>query len=74
MTEYRWNQSELAAGYDAGAAVVHPYYVEVQDAILAAMEAAGATDGLVVDLGGGSGRLVERVLERWPETAALIID
>ncbi len=74
MAEYRWNQSELAAGYDAGAAVVHLYYVEVQDAILTAMESAGATDGLVVDLGGGSGRLVERVLERWPATRGLIVD
>ncbi|MGD9854969.1 MAG: trans-aconitate 2-methyltransferase [Planctomycetaceae bacterium] len=74
MTEYRWNQSELAAGYDAGAALVHPYYVEVQDAILAEMEAAGATDGLTVDLGGGSGRLVERMLERWPRATAVIVD
>ncbi len=74
MAEYRWNQSELAAGYDAGATMVHPHYVAVQDAILAEMHKAGATDGLVVDLGGGSGRLIERVLERWPDTTALIVD
>lgn len=74
MPEYRWNQSELAAGYDAGAVVVHPYYVEVQDAILAEVETAGAADGLIVDLGGGSGRLVERMLDRWPGTTAVVID
>lgn len=74
MAEYRWNQSELAAGYDAGAMLVHPQYVEVQDAILGEIERAGATDGLVVDLGGGSGRLIERVLDRWIDTSALIID
>lgn len=74
MSEYRWNQPDLAAGYDAGAAIVHPYYVEVQDAILAELEAAGAGDGLIVDLGGGSGRLVERILDRWPETRACLID
>ncbi|MCA9075275.1 MAG: class I SAM-dependent methyltransferase [Planctomycetaceae bacterium] len=74
MAEYRWNQSELAAGYNVGATLVHPHYVEMQDAILAEMAGAGATDGLVVDLGGGSGRLIERVLDRWPDTTALIVD
>ena len=74
MAEYRWNQSELAAGYDAGATVVHPWYVEVQDAILVEMEAVGAAEGIVVDLGGGSGRLVERILEQWPRVTAVIVD
>jgi cyclopropane fatty-acyl-phospholipid synthase-like methyltransferase len=74
LAEYRWNQSDLAAGYDAGAMLVHPYYVEVQDAILAELAAAGATDGVIVDLGGGSGRLVERALERWPDVRAVIVD
>jgi tRNA (cmo5U34)-methyltransferase len=74
LAEYRWNQSELAAGYDAGAKLVHPYYVEVQDAILAELAAAGATEGVIVDLGGGSGRLVERALERWPQLRAVIVD
>jgi len=74
MADYRWNQSELAAGYDVGATLVHPHYIEVQDAILAEMEQVGATDGLIVDLGGGSGRLVERVLESFPDTTAIIID
>ncbi|MEZ6054832.1 MAG: hypothetical protein R3C02_26255 [Planctomycetaceae bacterium] len=50
--------------------MVHPYYLAVQDAILAELEAAGATDGPIVDLGGGSGRLVERILDQWPKTTA----
>ncbi len=74
MAEYRWNQSELAAGYDAGATLVHPHYLEVQDAILAEMGQERVTVGLIVDLGGGSGRLIERVLEKFPDTTAIIID
>ena len=34
MPEYRWNTSEAAAGYDQFAQHVHPYYTEIQDAIL----------------------------------------
>jgi hypothetical protein len=37
MAEYRWNQKDAAAGYDAGAPLVHPRYVDVQDAVLAAL-------------------------------------
>lgn len=74
MTEYRWNQSELAAGYDAGAALVHPHYVAVQDAILERLPFEEQSPGLVVDLGGGSGRLVERVLDRWSGVQAHLVD
>ena len=73
MAEYRWNQKETAAGYDAGAPLVHPYYVEVQDAVIAAVSAA-LTPQLIVDCGGGSGRLLERCLEQWPGASALLID
>lgn len=71
MTEYRWNQKETAAGYDAGAPLVHPYYVEVQDAVMAALP---ADPGFIVDAGGGSGRLLERCLDRWPACCALLFD
>ena len=74
MSEYRWNQLELAAGYDAGAPLVHPFYVEVQDAILEQLSFTEDVSGLLVDLGGGSGRLIERVLERWPRVTAVIVD
>jgi len=72
MTEYRWNQHEVAAGYDAAAPLVHPYYVEVQDAVMAAI--AGQQPQLIVDAGGGSGRLLERCLARWPQASAVLID
>jgi tRNA (cmo5U34)-methyltransferase len=74
VTEYRWNQAELAQGYDAGAPLVHPHYVEVQDAILAALPFDAVLDGTVVDLGGGSGRLLERILDRWPGVRAVNVD
>ncbi|MBL8848047.1 MAG: class I SAM-dependent methyltransferase [Planctomycetaceae bacterium] len=71
MAEYRWNQHETAAGYDAAAPLVHPRYVEVQDAVMAAVP---ANPALIVDAGGGSGRLLERCLERWPAVHAVLID
>ena len=74
MPAYRWNTSDFAVGYDASADAVHPHYRAVQDAILELLPAALAGGGLVVDLGGGSGRLMERVLDRWPLAQGVIID
>src|SRR5262245_34830843 len=33
-----------------------------------------ATGGLIVDLGGGSGRLMERILDNWPNAQGVLID
>jgi hypothetical protein len=52
MTDYRWNQLDIARGYDAAAAVVHPYYHVVQDVILEHLPLALTKTGVVVDLGG----------------------
>lgn len=73
MAEYRWNLEEAAAGYDAGAQLVHPFYVAVQDAILSVLAERKPLD-LIVDLGGGSGRLLERCLDRWPGVKGVLID
>lgn len=73
MAEYRWNQQEAAAGYDAGAQLVHPFYIAVQDAILSVL-AERRKLNLIVDIGGGSGRLLERCLDRWPAVNAVLID
>jgi SAM-dependent methyltransferase len=69
---YRWNTSAFAEGYDQAAEVIHPYYLEIQDAILTLLPPDLRSGDLVVDLGGGSGRLVERILDRWPVTAVVI--
>jgi SAM-dependent methyltransferase len=71
---YRWNTSDFAAGYDAAAEIIHPRYLEIQDEILRLLPRSLQTGGLVVDLGGGSGRLVERILDTWPQATAIIID
>jgi tRNA (cmo5U34)-methyltransferase len=71
---YRWNTSEFAAGYDEAAEVVHPHYREVQDQILSLLPRDLEDGGLVVDLGGGSGRLVERILDGRPRASAIVID
>jgi tRNA (cmo5U34)-methyltransferase len=78
MSTYRWNTDAFAEGYDQAAHVIHPYYLDIQEAILAALPGGLGTEGfepgrLVVDLGGGSGRLVERILDRWP-VSAIVID
>jgi len=71
---YRWNTSDFAVGYDAAANVIHPHYLAIQDAILGLLPAELARGGLVVDLGGGSGRLMERILDRWPLATAIVVD
>lgn len=74
MAQYRWNQADLAEEFDRAAEFIMPHYLAEQDAILRLLEEAGATRGLIVDAGGGSGRLAERILERFPETTVLVVD
>ena len=73
-TAYRWNQTQAAVDYDAAAPQIHPHYERVQDAVLAALSLAIDGPGSVVDLGGGSGRLAERVLESFPGSRVTIVD
>jgi tRNA (cmo5U34)-methyltransferase len=71
---YRWNTSDFAVGYDAAAQTVHPHYRAIQDVILGLLPAALEQGGLVLDLGGGSGRLMERILDKWPKASGMVID
>ena len=73
-TEYRWNQVEAASAYDAAAPVIHPKYEAVQDAILATISCETGQVLRIVDLGAGSGRLVERILRRFPTALAIVVD
>lgn len=73
MAQYRWNVKEIAAGYDAAAAHIHPHYDEIQEKILQSLEFMGS-EFLLVDVGSGSGRLVEKFLHRFPGTRAVLID
>lgn len=75
MTQpYRWNIAEHAAGYDAAAEVIHPFYLEIQDAILDQIARPRDARFLLVDLGGGSGRLAEKFLARFPQASAVVVD
>ena len=74
MSEYRWNVSDFAASYDKGAERIHPYYLELQDEILGALSFPPDASFLLVDAGGGSGRLVQRVLEKWPRASGVVLD
>lgn len=74
MNTYRWNITAAANGYDAAAEQIHPHYLEIQDVILAALPFDQEAAFTVVDAGGGSGRLVERLLDRFPQARGLIID
>src|SRR5687768_17355189 len=79
MADYRWNTSPFAEGYDAAAPQIHPYYVAVQQEIVSLLTAFSKTRTAaellhVVDLGGGSGRLLEKVLAALPQATATIID
>jgi len=74
MTTYRWNTTDFATGYDGAADIVHPRYVEIQDEILRLLALDNDTGAIVVDLGGGSGKLMERILERWPKAQGVVVD
>jgi tRNA (cmo5U34)-methyltransferase len=71
---YRWNISDFAAGYDATAEVIHPQYLAIQDEILRLLDLPSGPPSLVVDLGGGSGRLMERILDQWPLARGFVLD
>lgn len=71
---YRWNSSAAAEAFDAAAEFIHPFYLEVQDQILARLSLLPDEPTIVVDLGGGSGRLVELILTRFPSARAVLID
>jgi SAM-dependent methyltransferase len=71
---YRWNVADHAAGYDAAAEAIHPYYAEIQDTILGRIARPREAEFLFVDLGGGSGRLAEKFLARFPRATAVVID
>ena len=71
---YRWNADQAAADYDAAGPVIHPLYDEVQEAVVESLARAIESPVHVIDLGGGSGRLAERVLERFPQATVTVVD
>ena len=71
---YRWSTATAATDYDAAATVIHPCYRQVQDALIAALPFGENDPVRFVDLGGGSGRLLERLLEKYPESTATLVD
>ena len=72
--EYRWNVTDFAAGYDAAAEHIHPHYTELHGRVLDLLPLTADAECLLVDAGGGSGRLVERFLTRFVRARAIIID
>lgn len=71
---YRWNTSDAAESYDAAAPTIHPYYIAVQDQILDSIPFEAGDAFTLVDIGGGSGRLAERVLERFSGVHVTVVD
>lgn len=74
MTTYRWNVSGAAETFDAFAQVIHPFYVAIQDEVLSLLAARESAPQVVVDLGGGSGRLLERALEKFANSKVVLVD
>ncbi|HEX3602378.1 MAG TPA: class I SAM-dependent methyltransferase [Lacipirellulaceae bacterium] len=71
---YRWNTSAAAEAYDAAAPVIHPYYEKVQDEILGLLSFGAEEAFELMDIGGGSGRLAERVMERFAGARVTVVD
>lgn len=73
-TPYRWNLSAAAETFDAAAQFIHPRYLEIQQQILDRLPFDTDAAFLAIDLGGGSGRLIERILTRFPNARAVNVD
>lgn len=71
---YRWNTPLAAGDYDAAATEIHPLYETAQDAVIRSLPFATDQPIRFVDLGGGSGRLVERLLHRYPASRATLVE
>ncbi len=71
---YRWNAHQFAVDYDAAGPVIHPYYDEVQAAVVAALPFKASDAVKLIDLGGGSGRLAERLLSAFPAARVTVVD
>jgi hypothetical protein len=52
MSEYRWNQQDVAEQYDLAAPLIHPHYTEIQQVVLDALPADESSQTRLVDLGG----------------------
>lgn len=74
MPKYRWDIAETARGYDEGAAIVHPHYLELQGLLIRWIGEFGLAAPHIVDLGSGSGRLAGRVLDEFPGSAVTLVD
>ena len=62
------------ASYDADMEVMHPNRAVMADVIVDILEAAAAAPKLVLDLGTGTGFLLERALGRFPEARAIAVE
>lgn len=74
LANYRWNSSEAAEAYDRAAPVIHPCYEVVQDEILKLLPFGAEEPFELADLGGGSARLAERVLEGFAGARVTVVD
>jgi tRNA (cmo5U34)-methyltransferase len=71
---YRWNSSAAAEAFDAAAEFIHPLYLTIQNKILELLPFEVDAPFLIVDLGAGSGRLIERVLDEFSSSRAVLVD
>jgi hypothetical protein len=71
---YRWSTSNAAEAFDRAAEFIHPFYLAIQDQILRLLQFELNAEFLLVDLGGGSGRFMERVLSQFHNAHAVLVD
>jgi SAM-dependent methyltransferase len=71
---YRWNTSTAAEAFDQAAEFIHPLYLRVQEEVLRQLTFDSHASFLLVDLGAGSGRLVERVFAQFSNARAVLVD
>ncbi len=71
---YRWSTNAAAVAYDKAASVIHPCYDEVQSRVLDCLPFDAQARFTLVDLGGGSGRFLQRFLSKFPQASGVLVD
>lgn len=74
MSKNRWNEADLAHGYDLAAHLIHPWYEVLQAQLLHGVATLHEPQPHVIDLGAGSGRWAVRFLNEFPGGRITLVD
>ncbi len=69
-----YQDHERVASYDQGMEIMHPNRRRMVEIMLDVLSASGREPGLVLDIGTGTGYLLDQLLDRFPAARAVAVD